>query len=296
MNDHLTICSDRLTAQVVVPGSAAYGRARFNWNCFVDSLVLDGKYQLAEPEQRIASRYSSGGAGLCSEYIQANVQEETPIGEKWPHMGSGYLIREQDPFHFSKTYAVDPFATTYKASENAVDFTTEAVLCQGYAYREEKSVRVESNTITISTTLKNTGGKPIIAQEYNHNFLSINGEPVGPHYKLLLPQFMNVESIAEGGCLVGGKDYLTWSGAPADKNRFYNRLDHVNPVKAPYTWMLVHENVPITIRENDDFIPLRAAVWGVEHCICAEIFIDIHVEPGQIKTWNRTWTLDRLAE
>lgn len=294
MTDVIEIHSDRLSLQVAKPGSAAYGGARFNWNCFVSSILLDGKYQFAEPEQHIPGRITSRGAGLCSEYIQQCVQEETPIGEKWPHMGNGYLVREKEPFGIFKPYAIEPFATTYETAGNAVRFRTESAPCQGYAYREEKAVLVDGNRISIETRLENKGDKPIFAQEYNHNFISINGEKVDGKYKLHLPRFANMEEIEEGGNLVGHEGYLTWSGAPAAGERFFTHLNHVKTTEVPCSWMLIHEDVPATIREEDDFIPARATVWGVEHCISTEVFIDIRLMPGQHMSWTRNWIFETL--
>jgi hypothetical protein len=294
MADFLDIRSDRLSLQVVKPGSAAYGGARFNWNCFVSSILFDGKYRIAEPEQQIAGRITSRGAGLCSEYIQRCVQDETPEGEKWPHMGNGYLVRDKEPFGIFKPYAIEPFATTYETAENAVRFHTESDPCQGYAYREDKTVLVDGNRISIATLLENKGEKPILAQEYNHNFISINGEKVSGKYKLHLPRFDNVEQIREGGNLVGHEGYLTWSGAIPAGERFFNPLNQVKPTEDPCSWMLVHEDVPVTVREEDDFIPVRATVWGIEHCISTEVFVDIRLMPGQRMTWTRRWIFDTL--
>jgi len=296
MSDQITIRSNRLEAKVVKPGSPLYGGTRFNWNCFVDSILLDGEYQFAEPEQRFPDRVTSRGKGLCSEYQQRYVHDETPVGEKWPRMGCGYIIREEKPYQFMRFYPVEPFQTTWDASENAVRFTTEAALCQGYAYREEKTVSVSGNQIIIETTLYNQGEKQIVAQEYNHNFLSLNGAPVNEKYRLLLPQFNNVEHIMEGGQLVGREGYLTWSGAPKAGEPFFNFLNDVKPDLQPVIWKLVHDELPISVSESDDFVPVRGVVWGVEHCICTEVFVNIDLAPGQSQHWVRKWTFENTRK
>ena len=80
MAEFWTIGSDRLKIQVVKPGSEIYARTRFNWNCFVNRITLDGEVEFAEPEQRDPSRVTSFGAGVCSEYQHPEAYESARLG------------------------------------------------------------------------------------------------------------------------------------------------------------------------------------------------------------------------
>lgn len=177
MNDIWTIESDRLRLQVVRPGSEIYGRTRFNWNGFVNRITLDGEIEFAEPEQRDPNRGTSYGAGLCSEYQHPETLASANLGEEYPRLGNGYLTKTRPEFNFMVNEPCRPFPTIWDVAKDEIHFTTDIALCQGFAAREERWVRVQGNQVQIRTKLCNLGKRAIVAQEYNHNFLSLGGEP-----------------------------------------------------------------------------------------------------------------------
>ena len=202
MNDIWTIESDRLRLQVVRPGSEIYGRTRFNWNGFVNRITLDGEIEFAEPEQRDPNRGTSYGAGLCSEYQHPEALASANLGEEYPRLGNGYLTKTRPEFNFMVNEPCRPFPTIWDVAKDEIHFTTDIALCQGFAAREERWVRVQGNQVQIRTKLCNLGKRAIVAQEYNHNFLSLGGEPVTPAYALHVPGFANLAGGRFMGCLL----------------------------------------------------------------------------------------------
>ena len=69
-------------------------------------------------------------------------------------------------------------------------------------------------------------------------------------------------------------------------------LDTLKEEFDSYSYRLTSKNSTHSITEQDDFKPVRAVVWGVEHCMCCEVFVQVHVEPGQSQEWTRTWTFE----
>ena len=144
-----TLASDRLSIDVVKPGSEIYGRTRFNWNCFINRITLDGTVQFAEPEQRDPNAFSSYGAGLCSEYQHYEAIETAAVGEEYPRLGNGYLVKQDHPFQFMINEPCRPFPTIWDVKPDSITFTTDVGLCQGFAAREVKTVKVEGNKLYI---------------------------------------------------------------------------------------------------------------------------------------------------
>ena len=147
--------------------------------------------------------------------------------------------------------------------------------------------------MTIHTKLTNYGKRTIDAQEYNHNFLSLNGELISPDYTMSVPGFENLE----GGKFLGNNIYgddkehcLRLHRLPTEP--YMTFLDTVKEDFDSYTYRLTSKNSTHSITEQDDFKPVRAVVWGVEHCMCCEVFVQVHVEPGQSQEWTRTWTFE----
>jgi hypothetical protein len=50
---------------------------------------------------------------------------------------------------------------------------------------------------------------------------------------------------------------------------------------------LVHMPTGVGVRETDYFEVSRLAVWGKNHVISPEVFIDIDLQPGAVKQWTR---------
>ena len=81
------------------------------------------------------------------------------------------------------------------------------------------------------------------------------------------------------------------SGGPESRIRaFYCRLQGYVKTDQPQ-WTLLHEPSGVQIQEYDDFAPGRVAVWGVEHVVSAEVFMDIDLKPGQSLNWQRRYVM-----
>ena len=239
MNDIWTIESDRLRLQVVRPGSEIYGRTRFNWNGFVNRITLDGEIEFAEPEQRDPNRGTSYGAGLCSEYQHPEALASANLGEEYPRLGNGYLTKTRPEFNFMVNEPCRPFPTIWDVAKDEIHFTTDIALCQGFAAREERWVRVQGDNLYGSDE----------KQE-----LRLHRNPEGP--------------------------YMTFLDTP--KEDF-----------APFSFRMTSDNSTLSVTEEGSFTPARAVVWGVEHCMCCEVFVQLDVAPGEEQEWTRTWTFDR---
>ena len=71
--------------------------------------------------------------------------------------------------------------------------------------------------LTIDYELSNEGSQRIDTEEYIHNFIGINEEPVGPEYKLKLPvpvRFTEVESDYTSGLLSVQDCEIGWNVRP----------------------------------------------------------------------------------
>ena len=167
MAEFWTIGSDRLKIQVVKPGSEIYARTRFNWNCFVNRITLDGEVEFAEPEQRDPSRVTSYGAGVCSEYQHPEAYESARLGEEYPRLGNGYLLKTDAPFNFMVNEPCRPFPTIWDVKDDSITFTTDMALCQGFAGREVKTVKVGDPMdpqTTMGTLISEKAAKRVEAQ------------------------------------------------------------------------------------------------------------------------------------
>lgn len=321
-NDPIKIHSDQLTIEIAPPGYV-YAGTRFDWTGFITQITLTTpekiQHTFCVPESLEAGK-GTGGWGLCNEF-----GNDKPIGyydiqpgESFPKMGIGLLKRpDLSQYNFFYSYEiVKQFPIMIDVTENQAIFIVKPIDCRGNAARLTKRISVYENWLEIAYQLENVGSKLIDTNEYCHNFMGIDEHPLGPDYRLHLPYLIQHEySIAASrpfllpllhkvipkfvqekllkpmaapgnkSVKISGADFLFPS---TPKSPFYFRIQGFSKSDG-YQWELSHLPSGIRLREYDDFPPSRVAVWGTTHVISAEIFVDITLQPGQVKKWTRKY-------
>ena len=315
-NQPIMIRSERLAVEIAAPGSV-YRRTRFDWSGFVTQVTLDGRHTFCVPEDYDPQK-GTGGIGLCGEFgnEKAIGYAEAAAGELFPKLGIGLLRKpDNDTYKFMRDHEiVTPFPIRIEQDETQTTFTVEPVECNGYAIRTRKTLRAEGNRLEISEQLENVGTKAIHTEEYYHNFIGIDGLPLGPDYRLRFPYEWKPEKIAEmyrsflPGVLksitpgfvldfllrrmmddrvlvLEGKE-VTFNEKP--QKAFYGRSSGFFKTEQPQ-WEIAQSASGVSLKEYDDFSPLRVAIWGTAHVVSAEVFIDLQANPGETLSWSRSY-------
>jgi hypothetical protein len=309
--------SDRLTVEIAWPGTA-YAGTRFDWTGFITQVTLDGEHTFCVPES-LQPGQGSGGIGLCNEFgIERPIgYDDAQVGEPFPKLGIGLLTRaDKGRYNFFRPYEIaQPFPIDVQAVAGAVTFVVEPVDCRGYAARLEKTVSVQGHTLTIAYRLENVGSRPIVTHEYCHNFCGIDSHPLGPDYRLRVPYEIAFEDMSERmtmmlprvlrllpraiqvrlvrarlkrmGSIVATEGQELWLSSTPERP-FYRRLIGFAESESAQ-WELVHVPSGVGVREFDDFLPSRVALWGTAHVISAEVFVDIDLPPGETLAWTRRY-------
>ena len=276
---------------------------RFEAAGVAEQVCLDGKYRFCEPEQRLAGRVTCGGVGLCGEYVWDELACEAKPGEQFPKLGVGLLTQrpEGGPYNMWKHYETQPFPLSARFEKGRAVFVQEPVPCLGIAARITKTVTLEGASLRTETTLENIGERTLALSEYQHNFVSLNGVPAGPGYRLKLPMDGTIEEISgsaydvrdfrarRSGFMRAEGDSILWLKS-MDGHGYHKETaeNDLHPERGN-CWRLTHDSLPLSVCEELCFRPSRLVLWGVEHCICTEAYIPLSVEPGESQTWTRLW-------
>jgi hypothetical protein len=311
----IVIQNDRLHVEIARPG-ARYQGSRFDWTGFITQVRLDGKHTFCASESLKAGQ-GTGGQGFCNEFgIETPIgYDEARPGEVFPKLGIGLLARPDDrPYNFFFPHEiVERFPLKIEENDTRVVFNQEPLNCRGYAARLKKTLSVEENELRIQYELENTGNRPIITEEYCHNFMALDNTPIGPEYHLqlafqprfegpggdlrknlprwmrFLPRFV-VEKLVTAQLRKMASEIslepqaLRITKPPA--GQFYCRLDGFQQTAQPL-FRLENTSNHISVSETDNFMPMRFAVWGAPHVISAEVFKRIDLEPAQTAVWSR---------
>lgn len=269
-----------------------YRGTRFDGAGFITGVELNGQHQFCVPESLVPGS-GTGGIGLCSEFgiKEAIGYEETRVGELFPKLGVGLLTRpDEAEYRFYREYACSRFETeVVQKGAQQICFTTQPAECRGYAVRVQKEIEIAGNTLSVTYTVENTGSRVVSTDEYSHNFLGMDGYAVGPDYVLKLPFAPKIWSdepdTLEG--LVFEGDRVTWERRPVKD--FYFRMDTFDGRETPWLWELRHRPSGLTVRERSKLPLSSAAVWGHGHVISPEMFVKVHIAPGERQSWTRIY-------
>jgi len=284
------IKSEQISVEIGNPGE--YNGSRFDWTGFIHQVTLiSGNHTFCAPESLVIGE-GTGGVGLCNEFgIHIPIgYEDAQVGDTFPKIGVGLLTRtDHDPYNFFKSYPILPFPIQVEQGSDYVRYVSESIPCNGYAYKLEKEVLVQGATLTINYALHNVGTKPIITNEYVHNFLSIDEQPIGPDYVLQFPEHVvplqEMSEYTEQTLLFKDQE-IRWNKSV--DAMFYCRVPGFGE-DVPYYWEITHKQTGAGLRERGSATATFIALWGIAHVLSPEVFIDIHVNPGETQRWNRSY-------
>jgi len=311
--------SSRLILEIAPPGQAYHG-ARFDWTGFITQVTLDGVHTFCGQESLQPERQGVVGLGLCNEF-----GNEKPVGyndarpgETFPKFGIGLLRRpDASDYSYMRSYElVQPFPVHLDSQPDRLSIVVEPVDCRGYAARLSRTILVKDNWLEIAYRLENTGAQPIDTHEYTHNFVCIDQQRPGPDYVIRLACPVELQNITPAlrkllpgrlskiapvflvdllinSMLKKGLKPLTIQGQEigfrqAPEAMLYLRAARFGFQEGPQ-WEIRLRSSGAGLREYDDFVPSRVAVWGDKHVVSAEAFIDLQLQPGESKAWSRRY-------
>jgi hypothetical protein len=287
MQKTIELKSERLQVEISEPGSIYQG-TRFDWTGFITQVTLDGVHTFCVPESLEPGK-GCGGIGLCNEFgidQPVGFQEAKP-GDLFPKLGIGLLRKpDNEDYSFGRNYEIaQRFPIQVENNSIQAKFICQPVDCNGYSAQLIKTVRVWGTNLEILYELENTGQKTLSTNEYVHNFVGINQEPIEPDYRLQFPAPIHIDEKAcvslENLNIQGSTVYFR---GPLPS--LYLRTQDFFFSSLPQ-WKLILQSQKIGLQEIDDFKPCRVAVWGTFHVLSPEIFVEIALPPGQSQKWTR---------
>ena len=274
---------------------------RFDTAAAAVQVVLHGRHTFCQPEQRLPGRITCWGEGLCGELDIPGIAEEVPAGDFFPKPGVGLLRQAEDraPYHIMRAYEARRFPKRWEAGADWAVFTEEPEPCLGIALRLRREIRLEGNAVVLTTEAENTGTRAVSFTEYQHNFVALDDLPVGDGYSLEIPfdgtlaqlpgRFRRLEDGQPVSRARTEGQRVLWT-APPDSVTWHKVTEAPDILPCPeYRWTLSHRDSAASVSEVTDFRPARLVLWGVEHCICTEVYFAASLAPGGRCTWRRTW-------
>lgn len=300
----LTLSNGVLSAEIRLPGSEPQSE-RFDSAAVVQQITLHGRHRFGQPEQHIAERVTCYGFGLCAEYDMNAIGSQAAAGAYFPKPGVGLMRQMEDglPYDMWRHYDIRRFPKRWEHGDDWITFTEEPIPCLGVSLEITRKLRLEENRIVLTTSVRNAGERAVSFSEYQHNFVAIDDLPVGEGYCLELP-FDGTIGDLQNCCRTlpdfqPAAGFITVDGQKAFwhcrvKDQTWHKTTEAADILPceTYGWTLSHRDSDASVSERCGFKPAKLVLWGVEHCICTEVYHDIRLAPGETDTYTRTWIFE----
>ena len=287
--------NDLLELEIDLPDEG-YRFSRFDWSGKITKVKFKG-VDVSTKERTDNVNEHDFGKGLYNEFGIDNAlgYEDAVVGDWFHKIGVGLLKKDDKTYAFHKSYEIHPLAYKIHQSPKGITLECESELINGYGYILQKEITLFEAHFKISYRLDNTGQKPLVTDEYIHNFVALDNELIGSNYILrfpfeLKPERFNDYVNPDNKIIIGGKE-ITFRGGH-EEQFFFSNVSGNTSVDAK--WELVNLKSKIKISEEGSFKTNKINLWGWQHVVCPELFYHIHLEAGQSTEWERTYRFESL--
>src|SRR5581483_7128613 len=180
----------KLTIDLPDPTTGYYRGTRFDWSGVVATAEVGGHtvFGYWKPTHDPGNHDDIPGTAEEFGHDEPLGYADAPVGGTFVKIGVGELVKPAEAkYRFAYRYTIaKPGTWQVTTGDKAVEFRQE-LTHGGYGYRYVKRVELAPGGFVIRRTLTNTGSKRIDTDDYVHNFMTVDGDPVGPNYALRFP-------------------------------------------------------------------------------------------------------------
>lgn len=306
------ITNGPLRAKVYLPDAqnGFYRGTRFDWSGVVATLAYAGHNYYGpwvarlEPQvydfefrgAEIIGSPCSSAVGPVDEFKNGTSAvgfDEAKIGGTFIKIGVGVLRKQGAKYDPYTLYdIVDHGKWTVKTHADSVEFTQElADPASGYGYIYHKTVRLVAGKpqMVLEHRLKNTGRRALEGSVYNHNFLVLDGQTVGPDFSVAFPfPIHSPEPPSPQLAELRGKNFvylkeLTGKDVAAAPLEGFGGTAGDNEVRIENR----RQGAGMLIRGNRPLASLY--LWSIRSVLAVEPYVAYSIEPGQEFDWNVTY-------
>jgi len=270
-----------------------YCAPRFDWTGKISAVSFKNvPITSTEKSDRLDSK--NLGRGFYNEFgiDDALGFEKAKIGEWFHKIGVGLLQKDSDTYDFKAKFNIKPASFDVVVSPAKIKITCSSQESLGFAYVLTKEIELLPDGFVINYRLENTGTKPIITNEYNHNFLAFNNEKMSQDYRLIFPYALDEnkcdERVNKENAVIFAENEISLNQTP-ERDFFFSNLSGGEKVAAH--WQLINTKQKLGISETASFKTNKINLWGWGHVVCPELFFAINLPPGQMVAWSRTYKI-----
>ena len=304
-----------ITVRLYLPDAkdGFYRATRFDWSGVIYSLQYRGHeyygrwFQATDPAVHdfvykgadIAASPCTSMTGPADEFAPLG-WDDARKGGTFVKIGVGVLRKpddgKYDNFHLYEI--VDPGTWSVKRNRESLEFNQEVKdPSSGYGYSYQKTVRLVSGkpAMVLEHRLTNTGTRAIDTKVYNHNFLTMDGQPTGQGLVITVPFQIQTnrppdKKLAEirGNRIVYLKT-LENGDVAATPLQGFGDSQKDNQIR------IENQKLGIGMSMTADRPLLSESLWSIRAVMAMEPFVSVTIARGQEFTWSSTYSYYTLS-
>jgi hypothetical protein len=305
------ISNGQIRAKLYLPDAERgfYRSTRFDWSGVIGSLEFNGHqyygpwFTRTDPAVRdfiykgtdIIASAQSAVVGPAEEFSRPQGYNTAKPGETFVKIGVG-VLRKPDDTNYSAyaNYAiVDSGKWSVTRQPDAVGFVQELNdPASGYGYEYRKTVRLTAGKpeLVIEHSLRNTGKLPLQTNQYNHNFLVLDGAATGPEFTITVPfQIQSSRPPDPEDAEIRGNQ-IVYRKTVTGKDQVAFGIQGFGKEPKDYDVKVENTKAGAGFRVTSDRPLASLSLWSIRSVICMEPFVDVSTEPGATTTWTFTYT------
>jgi len=285
------ISNDELSLTVYLPNSkkGIYRSTRFDWSGIIGSANYKGHEYFGMwkdthnpllPSDIIGPAESSRSAGL-------GYAEAAP-GEGFIRLGVGIIEKGNETEYnedIDNYKILDNGKWKVKSGDDWISFTHTIKSDFGYAYVYKKTIKLVANGFHIQHSLKNTGEKKIVTDQYNFNSFVMDNQEVGTAFHIKYPFRTDTKSDTKNLVKVGGLDVEFLKNFDSDDNVLV-KVEGFKTDSLFNKFSIENKLAGAGVLVSTDQSLIEAQVWANQKMLSPQHTIQISVEPGGEQIWT----------
>ena len=300
------------------PVSGFYRGTRFDWSGIIGSLKYDGHnyygpwFTKTDPTVRdyvydgpdIVAGPCSAVTGPAEEFLtndEALGFSETSPGGTFIKIGVG-ILRKPDNTKYSifRLYdIVDHGKWSVRARPKLVEFIQRVNdPSSGYGYLYRKVIRLVPGRpqMIIEHNLTNIGKRLIATSVYDHNFLVLDNQTIGPDFTVTLPfEIHPARPVKSALGSVDGKS-IHYVKELEGRDLFGVNIEGFDKTPKDYNITIENHHLGAGMKITGDHPLESEELWSIRSILAMEPFIHLSIEPGKNVAWKYTYTYYSLPK
>lgn len=298
-----------IKAQILLPDASKgyYRGTRFDWSGVIGSLEYKGHNYygpwFTKFHADVHDFIFSGPdiiAGACSAAVgpveEFSVDEplgfsEAKPGQTFIKIGVGVLRKpDNKKYDNYRLYEIlDNGRWRVSPKAHSVEFVQQIEdPSNGYAYQYTKTVRLVSGKpeMTIEHSLKNIGKRAIRTSVFDHNFLVLDKQPIGPDFTITLPFSIKPSEPPDPKLAEVQGNRILYRQVLKDKETVALPIKGFGGTAADYSITIENKHAGAGMKITGDRPLSDEALWSIRSVLAVEPFVAISIEPGQEFDWK----------